>query len=73
MDLSKGDFMFYLDNDRLKYLSKLFGDMGKNIMTVAFASYFFEKFSLPARLIICIIALILMILGLLIQPAKKGV
>jgi len=65
--------MFYINDDRLKYLSKLFGDLGINIMTVAFASYFFEKFSLPVRLVICIIALILMILGLLIQPAKKGV
>jgi hypothetical protein len=65
--------MFYVDDARQKYISKLFGDLGKNIMTVAFASYFFEKFSLPVRLSICIIAIILMILGLLVQPAKKGV
>jgi len=36
--------MFYVDDVRQKYISKLFGDLGKNIMTVAFASYFFEKF-----------------------------
>jgi len=65
--------MFYLDDARQKYISKLFGDLGKNIMTVAFASYFFEKFPLPVRLIICIIAVILMILGWFVQPVKKGV
>jgi hypothetical protein len=65
--------MFYFDDARLKYISKLCGDLGKNIMTVAFASYFFEKFSLPVRMSICIISIIFMFAGLLIQPAKKGV
>ncbi len=65
--------MFSMNKARLEYISKLLGDMGKNIMTVAFASYFFEKFSLPVRLIICIIAAVLMIAGLFFQPAKKGV
>ena len=65
--------MIYINDARRKYLSKLFGDLGLNIMTVAFASYFFEKFSLPVRISICIIAIVFMIAGMLIQPAKKGV
>ena len=65
--------MFYVDDARQEYLSKLFGDLGKNIMTVAFASYFFEKFTLPVRISICIIAFIFMVAGLFLQPVKKGV
>lgn len=65
--------MFYVDDVRQKYISKLCGDLGKNIMTVAFASYFFEKFSLPVRISICIIAIVFMVAGLFLQPAIKGV
>jgi len=73
MDQSKGVFMFSMNKARLEYISKLLGDMGKNIMTVAFASYFFEKFSLPVRISLCIIAFVFMFAGLYFQPAKKGV
>ncbi len=53
--------------------SLLFGDLGKNVLTVALASYFFEKFPLPVRISICIIGVILLILGFLMQPSEKGV
>jgi len=43
------------------------------ILTVALASYFFEKFPLPVRISICIIGVILLILGFLMQPSEKGV
>jgi hypothetical protein len=64
--------MFYVDDARLKYLSKLCADLGKNITTVAFASYFFEKFSLPLRFGLCIMGFILMFIGYIIQPSRKG-
>ena len=65
--------MFSMNKARLEYISKMLGDMGKNIMTVAFASYFFEKFLLSARIRLCIIAIVFMVAGLFFQPSKKGV
>ncbi len=64
--------MFYIDYERRKYLAGQIGDLGKNVLTVALASYFFEKFPLFMRIGICIIGLILLIVGFLIQPPKKG-
>ena len=65
--------MFYVDYGRREYLARQIGDLGKNILTVAFASYFFEKFPLALRFGLCIIACLLLYIGFLIQPSKKGV
>ena len=64
--------MFVIDDARREYISRQIGDLGKNILTVAFASYFFEKFPLWTRLGLCIVALGFMIVGIFIQPVKKG-
>ena len=64
--------MFYIDDARREYIARQAGDLGKNIMTVALASYFFEKFPLLMRIGICIIGIILIIIGFMIQPPKKG-
>ena len=64
--------MFYIDDTRREYISRQIGDLGKNILTVSFASYFFEKFSLPIRISLCIMGVSFMIIGIFIQPVKKG-
>ena len=65
--------MSYTNKAKLEYLSEQIGDLGKNILTVAFASYFFEKFPLSLRIGICIIGCIFIYCGFLIKPSHKGV
>jgi hypothetical protein len=64
--------MFYMNRTRQEYLSRQLGDLGKNIITAACVSYFFEKFPLPLRFGLCIIAIVLLFMGYLIQPSRKG-
>ncbi len=64
--------MFHINDARWEYISRQAGDLGKNVLTIALASYFFERFPLPIRIGICIIGFILLIIGLLTQPSKKG-
>ena len=65
--------MFDISDARREYLARQIGDLGKNILTVGFASYFFEKFPLSLRIGLCIIGCLLLYIGFLIQPAQKGV
>ena len=65
--------MFTLDDARREYLARQIGDFGKNILTAAVASYFFEKFPLLMRLGLCILGFVCIFAGIFIQPAKKGV
>ena len=65
--------MLVIDDARREYISRQSGTLGTNILTVAFASYFFEKFPLPIRISLCILGLGFIILGIFIQPVKKGV
>ena len=65
--------MFYMNEARKEYLSGQIGDLGKNILTVGFASYFFEKFPLSLRIGLCIIGRLCLCFGFLLKPANKGV
>ena len=64
--------MFIINDARKECLSSQIGDLGKNILTVAFASYFFEKFPFPLRFGLCIIGCLFLYAGFLIQPSDKG-
>jgi hypothetical protein len=64
--------MFSINKARQEYLARQFGDLGKNILTAACVSYFFERFPLPLRFGLCIIAFVLLFIGYLIQPSRKG-
>jgi hypothetical protein len=64
--------MFDMNEARKEYLARQLGDLGKNILTAACVSYFFEKFPLPLRFGLCIIAIVLLFMGYLIQPSQKG-
>jgi hypothetical protein len=65
--------MFEMNEARQEYLARQLGDLGKNILTAACVSYFFEKFPLPLRFGICIMGVAFLIAGYLIQPSQKGV
>jgi hypothetical protein len=65
--------MSYPNKAKFEYLSEQIGDLGTNILTVAFASYFFEKFPLLLRIGICIIGCLFLYIGFLIKPDHKGV
>ena len=64
--------MSYVHKARLEYLSGKIGDLGTNILTVGFASYFFEKFPLSLRVGLCIIGCLCLYFGFLIKPSHKG-
>ena len=65
---------FIIDQNVIEFIAKIICDMGKAILTVGFASYFFEKLVLPLR--IGFITLGLALLGLsvilMISKVKKG-
>ena len=41
---------FIIDQNVIEFIAKIFCDLGKAILTVGFASYFFEKLILPLRI-----------------------
>jgi hypothetical protein len=65
--------MFYNDRAKQEYLASQLGDLGKNILTAACVSYFFETFPLPLRIGLCIMAIVLIFIGYLIQPSQKDI
>ena len=65
--------MFYVDDTRREYLARQIGDLGKNILTAAIATYFFKDFALFLRFGMCIMGCVFLYIGFLIQPSKKGV
>ena len=66
---------FLVDNEVTEFVAKIFCDLGKAILTVGFASYFFEKLVWPLR--IAFIAIGIAFLGisviLMMKRIKKGV
>ncbi len=65
---------FIIDQNVIEFIAKIICDLGKAILTVGFASYFFEKLVLPLR--IGFISLGLALLGLsvilMMSKVKKG-
>ena len=41
---------FIIDQNVVEFIAKIICDLGKAILTVGFASYFFEKLVLPLRI-----------------------
>jgi hypothetical protein len=65
---------FIIDQNVIKFIAKIFCDLGKAILTVGFASYFFEKLILPLRIGFVIIGLVLLGISiiLMMSKVKKG-
>ena len=61
-----------IETSRREYIARQIGDLGKAILTVGLASYFFEKFPLTVRISLTLISFAFLIIGVFIQPRKKG-
>jgi len=72
---AKGVFVkFIIDQNVIEFIAKIICDLGKAILTVGFASYFFEKLIMPLR--IGFVAIGIALLGisviLMMSKIKKG-
>ena len=65
---------FIIDQNVIEFIAKIFCDLGKAILTVGFASYFFEKLILLLRIGFVIIGLVLLGISiiLMMSKVKKG-
>ncbi|MDO8675915.1 MAG: hypothetical protein Q7K71_07385 [Candidatus Omnitrophota bacterium] len=52
-------------------LAKIYGDLGKNIVSIGVASYFFKELPLPFRIVLFIIGIGLLVLNVYLI-SKKG-
>ena len=57
--------------DGVEFIAKIFCDLGKAILTVGFASYFFEKLPLPMRIVFVILGMVMLLVSVAIF-IKKG-
>jgi Na+/phosphate symporter len=60
-----------LKQEAWEFTAKMVGDLGKNILTVGFASYFFKDLPLPVRIIFVIVGIGL-ILASIVMMSRKG-
>ena len=65
---------FIIDQNVIEFIAKIICDLGKAILTVGFASYFFEKLILLLRIGFVIIGLVLLGISiiLMMSKVKKG-
>ncbi len=64
--------MINLDSETNEFIAKTTTDLGKAILTVGFASYFFEKFPVYWRIAIPILGLCFLVAGVLLFVNRKG-
>ena len=57
---------------RVEFIAKTLTDLGKAILVVGLASYFFEKFSPLWRVVFTISSVVLIVIGILLYPAEGG-
>ena len=63
-----------LDERRQEFLAKIVADIGKAIIAVALASYFFERYPLIFRWLLPVFAVMMLAVGVVIHPpARKDV
>ena len=65
---------FIIDQNVIEFIAKIICDLGKAILTVGFASYFFEKLILPLRIGFVAIGIVLLGISviLMMSKVKKG-
>ena len=65
--------MITLHDETWEFIAKTITDLGKAILTVGFASYFFERLPFVLRVSLIIFGIILIIIGIFIhEKSKKG-
>jgi hypothetical protein len=64
---------FVIDQNVIEFIAKIICDLGKAILTVGFASYFFEKLVLPLRIAFVAIGIALLVISVIVMMNKiKG-
>lgn len=64
--------MKIIDQARREFIAKNIADLGKAILTVGFASYFFERFVMWIRVGFAIAGILFFIASIFIHPRKGG-
>ena len=64
--------MRIIDEARREFIAKIVADLGKTLFGIGLASYFFEKFPLPLRVLLSAMWPLLLVSSVLIQPRKPG-
>ncbi len=65
-------FNLIINSETWEFAAKTINDLGKNILTVGFASYFFEKLSLPIRVGLGILGIVLILVSIVMLSRKGG-
>ena len=61
---------FSFDHSVKEFIAKIICDLGKAILTVGFASYFFEKLPFPLRVAFVFIGVIITVIGIILYALK---
>ena len=61
-----------LNEETQEFIAKYLGDLSKAILTVGFASYFFEKLTLPFRIGFIILSMIFLFISIIMMSKKGG-
>ena len=64
--------MITFDESSKEFIARNIADLGKAILTVGFASYFFEKLPLYLRIVFVAAGLICIVAGVYIHTTRKG-
>ena len=64
--------MITLDESTNEFIARNVADLGKAILTVGFASYFYEKMSLYLRISIPLVGLFCLVSSVIIHFRRKG-
>ena len=64
--------MLTIDKDVREFIAKIIADLGKAILTVGFASYFFEKLPIMLRIGFVILGVIFLIISVILYAWKGG-
>ncbi len=57
---------------KIEFIAKTITDLGKAIVVVGLASYFFEKFPFVWRITVSILSVVLIFAGIFIYPERAG-
>ena len=62
--------MFIVDKDAREFIAKIIADLGKAILTVGFASYFFEKLPILFRVGFVMLGVIFLVASVMLYTWK---
>ncbi|OGW85673.1 MAG: hypothetical protein A3C35_01180 [Omnitrophica bacterium RIFCSPHIGHO2_02_FULL_46_11] len=64
--------MISFDESSREFIARNVADMGKAVLTVGFASYFFEKLPIYYRISFPLMGVLLVIVAIFIHAMRKG-